>query len=424
MMDLSGNQLGKIPLEQPSETSGRVTFGDRERLLGTWELVKMPLHWGSRDKNSRIGEWHTFSDEYYRISRTGIAPTNEVWQLDDKVSPGRIKLNVNGAEQKALYKLEGDFLTLYYGSGDSDYPKSFPSTFNYFDSGNLLILRHHHFVDVVFDYDDLTPGEASLIAKHPASVTLPALTKLTPEIAARLATGNGNLSLPAIKDISLDVARALATKKSTWLVLREIKAITPAVAAELAKAECALDLGIQELSPEVATELASHNGSLSLGNLISITPKAATSLVGGNRWLQLSGLKSINDDVATALSQHPGWLSLNGLNSIDLEAAEALAAFRGENLDLNGIDVLDIATAEVLAKVKTSIQFSLNGLKTLSPEVAAALVSGGHRHLSLQGLETLPDESLRILRRHQRRLVEGNTGQMLLPSEFRMPANN
>ena len=128
--------------------------------------------------------------------------------------------------------------------------------------------------------------------------------------------------------------------------------------------------------------------------------------------------------MATALSHHQGWLSLNGLDSITPEAAQALAAFQGTNLDLNSIQTLDIETAEALAETRPSNQLSLNGLQTLSPEVASALVSGGHRHLSLQGLDTLSDESLKILRRHQRRLVEGNTGLMLLPAKYELPTNN
>jgi uncharacterized protein (TIGR03067 family) len=420
---LIGEEGESLAPEQASEVSGRVTFGDRERILGTWEVVKTPTRWAGQEKSNRIGEWHTFATSSYALQRSGIAPSKGEWRLDDSVSPRRIAFDFDGAEQKAIYKIEGDVLSLYYVNGKRDYPKSFPSAWNVFDKGVLLILRHNEYADVEFDFDALTPGEANLIAKHSARISLTRLSEITPELASVFSTGPGNLSLPAVTDLSQETARSLATKRSGWLVLPGLKRITSEAATELAMATCALDLGIEELSLGVARALGSHTAALSLNRIRTITPEAAAALLSGKRWLQLSGLESLSVEVASALSQHQGWLSLNGLNAISPESADALASFHGVSLDLNGLQNLDVAIAELLAKVRTSNQFSLNGLRTLSPEVAAALVSGGHRHLSLQGIEALTDESLTILRRHQRRLTEGNTGEMLLPAKFRLPNN-
>jgi uncharacterized protein (TIGR03067 family) len=420
---LIGEEGESLAPEQASEVSGRVTFGDRERILGTWEVVKTPTRWAGQEKSNRIGEWHTFATSSYALQRSGIAPSKGEWRLDDSVSPRRIAFDFDGAEQKAIYKIEGDVLSLYYVNGKRDYPKSFPSAWNVFDKGVLLILRHNEYADVEFDFDALTPGEANLIAKHSARISLTRLSEITPELASVLSTGPGNLSLPAVTELSQETARSLATKRSGWLVLPGLKRITSEAATELAMATCALDLGIEELSLGVARALGSHTAALSLNRIRTITPEAAAALLSGKRWLQLSGLESLSVEVASALPQHQGWLSLNGLNAISPESADALASFHGVSLDLNGLQNLDVAIAELLAKVRTSNQFSLNGLRTLSPEVAAALVSGGHRHLSLQGIEALTDESLTILRRHQRRLTEGNTGEMLLPAKFRLPNN-
>ena len=213
LLDRANREIAQLPPEQPSVTSGRVTIGDRERLLGSWEVLKTPLHWSMLGKSDRIGEIHTFATDYYTLNRTGVASTTGEWQLDDTAGPRRITLNVDGAEQKALYKLEGDFLTFYYRIGENDFPNSFPSAVSYFDSGILLILQRWAYADVAFEYSDLTLQEASLIAKHPANVSLPGLTELTPETAAALATGTSNLELPAVTELSLEVARALAAKK-------------------------------------------------------------------------------------------------------------------------------------------------------------------------------------------------------------------
>ena len=419
--NLHNERIAELPMaEEPTLTSGRVTVGDRQRILGSWQVVDAPLHWSVNGESEHKGWWYTFNeDQFSALSmRGGQVPSRGEWNIDDNSSPRRISLDVDGQETKALYTIQNDYLSIFYRRGADDYPSSFPTPVSFTESGTLLVLQRTEYPTVEFPFSDPTPGEASLLSSYKNDLTLPKLTNLNPETATMFSKHRGNLSLPAVRELTPKTARALAASDGVYVNLWGLKSMTPEVAKELANARCALTLGLEAITPEVAAALAPLSSTLDLSHLHSISPEVAKLLASNDRWLKLNGLMTLKADVAEALAGHPGWLSLNGLQSITPEAAEALSQFRGKNLDLNRLRTLDIEVAEHLAKAMPTNSLSFNSVKTLSPEVAAALVAGNHRHLSLQGLETLPEESLKILRRHQRRKIEANTGRMLLPSKF------
>lgn len=419
-LNLHNERIAVLPVaEEPTLTSGRVAVGDRQRILGSWQVIDVPLHWGMKGESELKGWWYRFEEDQYSINtQRGQIPSNGEWKIDEKSSPRRLSLNVDGKETKALYKIQEDYLSIFFRRDASDYPASFPTPVSFGESGTLLVLQRTEYPRIEFPFSDPTPGEASLLSSYKNHLTLPKVKVLGPQAASMFSKHQGFLSLPALRELTPESARALAARAGIGLSLEGLKSMTPDVAKELAHARSGLTLGLETIPPEVASALAPLDSSLVLNQLGSITPEVARSLASSDRWLKLNGLTTLEVDVAAALAEHPGWLSLDGLDSITPEAAEALGQFRGKSLDLNRLRTLDIEVAEHIAQAKPINLLSLNSVKTLSPEVAAALVAGNHRHLSLQGLETLPDESLKILRRHQLRKIEANTGGMLLPSKF------
>ncbi|XZE53201.1 serine/threonine-protein kinase [Planctomycetaceae bacterium SH139] len=419
--NLHNDRIAELPVaEEPTLTSGRVTIGDRQRILGSWQVVDVPLHWNVKGESEHEGWWYTFQEDQFTASgmQGGTVPSSGEWKIDEKSSPRRISLDVDGQETKALYTIQNEYLSIFFRRGAGDYPASFPTPVSFTESGTLLVLQRTEYPTVDFPYSDPTPGEARLLSSYKNNLTLPQLTSLNSETATMFSQHRGILSLPSVRELTPEAARALAVRDGVSLHLRGLKSMTSEVAKELAKARCGLTLGLETITPEVAASLAPLSTSLDLNHLHSISPEVARLLTSNNRWLKLNGLRTLDADVAEALAGHPGWLSLNGIESITPEAAEALGQFRGTDLALNRLQTLDIEVAEHLAQAQPTNSLSFNSVKTLSPEVAAALVAGNHRHLSLQGLETLPDESLKILRRHERRKIEANTGGMLLPAKF------
>ena len=419
--DLYNDPIERLDWTEAETTiSGRVTIGDRQRILGSWQVVDVPLHWQIRGESEHQGQWYIFDEDQYaaRDTRGGQVPSRGEWKIDEGSSPRRLSLELDGAQTKALYSICGDYMSIFFREGADDFPSSFPTPASFAESGTLLVLQRTELPEVKFAHDDLTAGEAKLLCSYKNNLTLPNLKDLDPEAARMFSEHRGILSLPSVRELTPETARALAGRNGVSLSLWGVKSITPEVAEELAKSQCGLTLGLNAITPEVASALASLSAPLDLNNLQTMTPKVAKLLASNDKWLSLNGLTTLEPDVAEALAGHSGWLTLNGLESITPEVAEALGHFRGETLDLDQLHVLDIEVAEKLAQAKPSNTLSFNRVKTLSPEVAAALVAGNHRHLSLQGLEELPEESLKILRRHQRRKVEANTGRIMLPSRF------
>jgi uncharacterized protein (TIGR03067 family) len=368
----------------------------------------------------RFADTLTIFDDMNRRSESA-------WSLDDAAEPRRIELEISGGRQKAIYKLEGDFLTLYYRKGAAEYPVAFP-TLQTSTTGELLILEN--------------------MSRLEEEITLQ--TELTPDLSGVIAKHRGNLTLLQLKTLSPEVARELATKQGGTLSL-EISSLSTAVASELSRAKCGLRLDVDEMSVEVASvlvrkggflalprlraislgvgaELAKHPGDLSLGGIESLSQESAAEMARyTSRSLSLDGITKLEPAVAAALARYEGTrLSLNGIRELAPDTAVALQSFDGEQLDLNGLRGLSFETAEALVKVKT-FNLNLNGLETISPEVAAVLVTRCSAKLagapkeqtfSIQGLKDLPIESERILKNKLKECREKNQIGFLVPTRL------
>lgn len=372
--DSLGNIVTELPDEQLTLTSGRVTIGDQQRILGSWQIVEMPLGpSGGRADISRGASVFSFSEDqtYSRSSFNGLVPSAGKWKLDDTTVPRRITLELDGVERKAIYKLQGKFLSLCYQEGVNDFPESFPSHRFQKNGTVLLVMRSFSAAEYEVSFSDPSPSEVALLCADGAITSFPNLAELKPDVAAELAKGEGNLYLPAVKSLPPEVATALAGKQTGWLSLLGLRTLSPAVAKELAKANAPLVLGLDALDLETAILLARHPGSLSLPRVRTLTPEVA-EVLASNHWLSLNGLDSLDVEVATALAKHRGWLSLDGVESLSTETAAALSPFTGSHLDLNGLQTIDTETAKAIVNVK-SFGLTMNALETISPEVAEVL---------------------------------------------------
>jgi len=198
----------------------------------------------------------------------------------------------------------------------------------------------------------LSPKAAEALAAHQGKVLLYSLEKLDSiPLAQKLARQWGELRL-GITELSPPIAAELAKHRGT----DEDKTRPGVIFRRQDGAASVLRIdNITSLSPETAEALAAHEGVLVLNDLTALPPAVAASLA---------------KRVGNSKTKRTGTLVLNGLETLSTESATALAAFTGE-LVVKAIAELPPETAAALAQHKGRLH--LTGLTALSPETHAAL---------------------------------------------------
>ena len=422
-VDMYGRQITELPEEQAVLSSGRVTLGDRERLVGRWDVVYQPLMFWEVDRQRFDDAAYFFEPDDFverNLRDSTRTPSKGVWTLRQDSNPRQLEFILDGRRRKAIYKLEGDFLSLYFESDAEKIPSKFPSPVEFWAGGTLLVLQRAGGVNwdnaVTFEHRDMAIDEAEIFSGFRGSIDCPNLTKIAPVAAESLVKSQGSIRLPSLQSLNPELASALATKSQGWILFDGLQELDPVSASNLASSRAALSLGVSSLSTETARAFQNHR-QRSFPRLRTVTPELAAALVGtGN--LTLNGLTKLDVELAAALAQHQGCLTLDGVESISPEVAVEFQAFAGEELNFNRIKVMDDRVAEAFSTIKPLQTLSFNLVYTLTPESAAALSSVEHRFLSLQGLDELSDEALRVLRRRQRALHDSGKGQIYMSPRF------
>ena len=58
-LNLHNELIAELPMaEEPTLTSGRVTVGDQQRILGSWQVVDVPLHWNVTGEGQHVTIQH------------------------------------------------------------------------------------------------------------------------------------------------------------------------------------------------------------------------------------------------------------------------------------------------------------------------------------------------------------------------------
>ena len=208
----------------------------------------------------------------------------------------------------------------------------------------------------------LSPKTAEALAAHQGKVLLYSLEKLdSVPLAQKLARQWGELRL-GVQDLSPQIAAELAKHRGT----EEDKTRPGVIFRRQDGAASVLRLdNIASLTPETAEALSAHEGVLVLNDLTALPPAVAASLakrVGNSQAVRANG--------SSLTAKRTGTLVLNGLETLSTESATALSAFTGE-LVLKAIPELSPETAAALAKHKGRLH--LTGLTKLTPETHTAL---------------------------------------------------
>jgi len=198
----------------------------------------------------------------------------------------------------------------------------------------------------------ISPKAAEALAAHQGKVLLYSLEKLdSVPLAQKLARQWGEVRL-GLRDLSPPIAAELAKHSGN----EEDKTRPGVIFRRQDGAASVLRLdNIASLSPETAEALAAHEGVLVLNDLTALPPAVAASLA---------------KRVGNSKTKRTGTLVLNGLETLSTESATALSAFTGE-LVLKAITELTPDTAAALAKQPGRLH--LTGLSKLSPETHTAL---------------------------------------------------
>jgi hypothetical protein len=157
---------------------------------------------------------------------------------------------------------------------------------------------------------------------------------------------------------------------------------------------------IEELA---ALVISTHQGSLSLNGLNSLSDASAEALSKHGDSLYLNGLTSLSEAAATSLARHHDKLYLNGIEHMPEAVANALSYHKGDLL-LDGIKKLSDESALLLSKHQGWLH--LDGLTdfpdTLGHIALAHNLAARHRGtLALNEIKTLPMAILKILVTHQ-----------------------
>jgi len=253
-----------------------------------------------------------------------------------------------------------------------------------------------------FAQENLTSAQAEkLVTGKKGTVALNQLKALSPEVAAVLARYDEELSLDGLETLSPEAAAALAKHKAS---------------ARFGTADISLD-GLTQLAPDTAAALATHQGALALKSLRTLDSLPLAQKLA-RQWgeLQLNGLTTLTPEIAVVLATNEGVLvdrtrpgveqrradhaasvlRFDSLTAIAPASAGALAKQKGV-LVLNGLTGLAPDTAAALAKHEGTLV--LNGLTTLSVECAKDLAHCPSA-LVLKGLTVLPPEARTALYAH------------------------
>ena len=217
---------------------------------------------------------------------------------------------------------------------------------------------------------NLSPKAAEALAAHQGKVLLYSLEKLdSVPLAQKLARQWGEVRL-GVRELSPPITAELAKHRGT----EEDKTRPGVIFRRQDGAASVLRLdNIASLTPETAEALLAHEGVLVLNDLTALPPAVAASLakrVGNSQAVRANG--------SSLTAKRTGTLVLNGLETLSTESATALSAFTGE-LVLKAITELTPGTAAALAKHPGRLH--LTGLTTLSPETHTALQA--HKNLLL-----------------------------------------
>lgn len=244
---------------------------------------------------------------------------------------------------------------------------------------------------------ELTLRKARELAKlQVGCLILDGVEALSPDVAAALARCRAEgLHLNGLTNLSFQAATALATMGKKASLQLGVVQLTPDVAWALARCPTAslkftrlMDISQKEIEA-LTLPLHYRYESLSLPALSRFSPGVAVRLARCSVWDgSLPRLTSLTPRDAIALGKcKAGCLTLTGLTMLEPEVAAGLATVRGV-LNLDGLLKLTPTVAEQLARKQTG-SLQLNGLTTLVPQAAEALTDCLTTSLGLAGLKTL-----------------------------------
>lgn len=252
---------------------------------------------------------------------------------------------------------------------------------------------------------ELTLRMARELAKlQVGCLILDGVEALSPDVAAALARCRAEgLHLNGLTNLSFQAATALATMGKKASLQFGVVQLTPDVAWALARCPTRslkftrlMDISQKEIEA-LTLPLHYRYESLSLPALSRFSPGVAVRLARCSVWDgSLPRLTSLTPRDAIALGKcKAGCLTLTGLTMLEPEVAAGLATVRGV-LNLDGLLTLTPTVAEQLARKQTG-SLELNGITTLVPQAAEALAKSRIPRLSLNGLTELDPESAEAL---------------------------
>jgi hypothetical protein len=252
----------------------------------------------------------------------------------------------------------------------------------------------------------LPPDVAVALAetKSMRGLLLPDLEVLDSEPLARRLAGQDHVFLPRITALTVPVAKALRGNEGGELALPGLREISPDLAREFVGAGYYwLTLGgAENLTPEAAAILAGHNGQLTFTGPLPFTAAAAAKLAANEGSISLPHLANLPDELASALAEHPGSLVLGGVTKLTVESAAGLAAHAG-GVHLPAVATITPEVAAVLAPRSDTVV--LTGLRSIDVETATALAKHARGSLTLGGLTDLSPEVAAALATFEGRLA-------------------